>query len=231
MAYVALSSVVKADIAWNITKMRDQEKTLHPTPPTKVMDDELRNFVDQHLWGEHHQLKYSIPHNWKRIIQSIKFRAEYVDEATLMGEVVTVTVYNNASLLVGPPAHNDYVLNYYSSTNQADLVIPVAPDFHVVSDLVAHTRLHREIDARWQKVSNDVSIFLDKCKSLNEALKLWPDLRIYVSKEHLERLEEKRNGKKDVSAALAVLSNIDTAGAVSAAVGLTLQRAASMENL
>jgi hypothetical protein len=33
--------------------------------------------------------------------------------------------------------------------------------------------------------------FLGKCKSLNEALKLWPGVKMYIPREYIERVERK----------------------------------------
>jgi hypothetical protein len=69
----------------------------------------------------------------------------------------------------------------------------------------------REIEVRWSKVTDNVGKFLRNCKSLNEALKLWPDLRIYIPQYYLERVNKKPERKeKQESNAAAVLAEIDT---------------------
>jgi hypothetical protein len=48
-----------------------------------------------------------------------------------------------------------------------------------------------EIKAKWDKVERDIIDFLDKCKTLNEAVKLFPAVRMYVDRDDIERLERK----------------------------------------
>jgi hypothetical protein len=57
---------------------------------------------------------------------------------------------------------------------------------------------------------------LGACKSLNEALKLWPDVRIYIPKEFLERVERKVERTTNSGGAEAI-KKVDTDAAVSAA--------------
>lgn len=48
-----------------------------------------------------------------------------------------------------------------------------------------------EISKRWDKVSGDVVGFLKKCKTLNEAVKLYPGVKMYLSPDDIARLERK----------------------------------------
>lgn len=44
---------------------------------------------------------------------------------------------------------------------------------------------------KWQKVAIDVEDFLSKCSTLNEAIKLFPNIRMYTHKDDLERHDRK----------------------------------------
>jgi hypothetical protein len=48
-----------------------------------------------------------------------------------------------------------------------------------------------EIKAKWDKVDREIIEFFDKCKTLNEAVKLFPAVRMYVDRDDIERLERK----------------------------------------
>lgn len=68
----------------------------------------------------------------------------------------------------------------------------------------------QEVVCRWTKVRNDVRTFLESCKSLNEAVKLWPDVRRYINKSYLTKLDAKTEAaKKKESAAMEMLKNMD----------------------
>ena len=47
------------------------------------------------------------------------------------------------------------------------------------------------IKEKWAKVEKDILEFLNKCKTLNEAVKLFPGVRLYVQHDDLERLDRK----------------------------------------
>lgn len=47
------------------------------------------------------------------------------------------------------------------------------------------------IKAKWDKVERDILEFLGKCKTLNEAVRLFPGVRMYVHRDDLERLDRK----------------------------------------
>jgi hypothetical protein len=49
----------------------------------------------------------------------------------------------------------------------------------------------RDITARWNKIDSDIFEFLRKCKSLNEAVKLFPAIKMYLHVDDIARLERK----------------------------------------
>ena len=89
--------------------------------------------------------------------------------------------------------------------------IEAVPEDHPhLAELVAHELVAKEIKARWLANRKQVKEFLEACKSLNEALKLWPDLQRYVSPSDLQRISEKAEKPvKDQSAALDRLAAMD----------------------
>jgi len=44
---------------------------------------------------------------------------------------------------------------------------------------------------KWSKVESDILEFLGKCKTLNEAVRLFPGVRMYIQRDDLERLDRK----------------------------------------
>jgi hypothetical protein len=78
------------------------------------------------------------------------------------------------------------------------------------------------LNARWAKVSDDISEFLKKCKSLNEAVKLFPGVRMYISAEDAERLDRKveRQSQRKL-----IVESYDTDGLTAAAIAAKLAEA------
>ncbi len=69
--------------------------------------------------------------------------------------------------------------------------------------------LRRECSKRWEKVQAQVLKFLGSCKSLNEAIKLWPDVRRYIPKDYLKRVDTKVEKTKTKSSGADALAGMD----------------------
>lgn len=78
------------------------------------------------------------------------------------------------------------------------------------------------INARWKKVDYDITEFLKKCKSLNEAVKLFPNVTMYIDREDMERLNRKI---ERVSQRKAIVDDVDTDGLTAAAIAAKLAEA------
>lgn len=101
-----------------------------------------------------------------------------------------------------PPAHSDYAAFTVSIDD------PRLPE--EVKLMVHKLRERKEIEQRWNSVRSKVCDFLESCKSLNEAIKLWPEVEHYLPKHYIERLLQKREKTTTASKAIEVLGQIDT---------------------
>ena len=79
-----------------------------------------------------------------------------------------------------------------------------------------------DIDAKWEKVETDITEFLKKCKSLNEAVKLFPNVTMYIDAEDMQRLNRK---VERVSQRKAIVESYDTEGLTAAAIAAKLAEA------
>ena len=87
----------------------------------------------------------------------------------------------------------------------------------IVQECVVYYTKLTEMTNRWKVVESKVKEFLHSCKSLNEAVKTWPDVVMYVDKEDVERMGVKREKARE-SEALKALAAMDTDALVGAAV-------------
>jgi hypothetical protein len=78
------------------------------------------------------------------------------------------------------------------------------------------------INERWKKVSADITEFLKKCKSLNEAVKLFPNVTMYIDREDMERLNRK---VERASQRKLIVESYDTEGLTAAAIAAKLAEA------
>jgi ribosomal protein L35AE/L33A len=79
-----------------------------------------------------------------------------------------------------------------------------------------------DIDARWAKIETDIVEFLNKCKSLNEAAKLVPNVVMYIHSDDMERLNRKVERQ---SQRKAIVQSVDTEGLTAAAIAAKLSAA------
>lgn len=201
MAYVAISGALRSSVMRNINTMRDKELELFFS--AAVSPERVNVIEDWHLemaWGEHLPLKQVIPQEWCVMQADVHITTE--DENS---DRVTFKLIFDPKLPT-PPKSEPYAFRATLARTHP----------FVAPRLEAHKR-RLAVKKRWEKVKDDVGTFLGQCKSLNEALKLWPDLRVYIDQSDLNRVESKVVRSK-TSDALETLKKIDTDAAISSAV-------------
>jgi len=100
-----------------------------------------------------------------------------------------------------------------------NITVQVPVEHPLLQESIAHTRQVRDINTHWRKIGNDVVTFMRSAKSLNEALKLWPALELYIPESYVKKTAEKK-AKSDaaMSKAQEILAGIDTDNITAAAV-------------
>jgi hypothetical protein len=105
-------------------------------------------------------------------------------------------------------------------------IIRVSPEVSAqygMDKLIKYKADHEAIVERYRKVREDVATFLNKCRSLNEALKLWPAIAAYVDKDYVEKVNEvKPKGERRISEAMDALAKIDVDAVQATAVAARL---------
>lgn len=197
MAYVAISGEFIDRVKRKVYSMHQAELGILGGFDQKVSPDS--SLYLETVWGEHLNLRSSLPDRWKRHTDCLNIRFKMED-----GKVV-----NHSFSLTGDGETPPYFDNYTHK--------PVDMNHPEMREAVAYYRRKLEIDNRWMSVSDKVISYLHSCKSLNEAVKLWPDVVMYIDKQDLDRMGVKRERAKE-SAALEALKSLDTDELVGAAV-------------
>lgn len=83
--------------------------------------------------------------------------------------------------------------------------------------------VEKSINDKWAKVKTDMTEFLNKCKSLNEAVKLFPGVRMYIDREDIQRMERKIERPTQRAK---IVETVDTEGLTAAAIAAKLAMAA-----
>ena len=203
MAYVGISQSLLSDVRRNIHRMKEQELNTLPHYETSIsltpMDKVQVEMYEKLLWGEHYALKDVIPMEWRTELHELRVTA--VDEQQLAKIDIKFV-----PALMAPPTVNKYGTS-----------LKVDKDWPGVAELFIAYEVRRECNARWDKIKADVGNFLQASKSLNSALKMWPDLRVYIPADYLSRIEVKVSRVVSNDAA-EILKSIDTDTAVSSAI-------------
>jgi len=210
MAFVGISRDFMLRVNQKIESMRRAEiKTLGENRPELALNP-TDPFYMQTIWKEHAHLYAQMPKDWINRQENIRFKfkipgANRAKEHHNWFEFRAVSTSQDGFPV--PPRFTSY------EEKECDANHPM------VAGILDYALKLNDIDSRWETVQLKVVSFLQACKSANEAIKLWPDVKVYFDTEDVKRLEIKavRSGSKD-SAAAEALAGIDTGEIMSAAV-------------
>lgn len=210
MAFVGISKDFMQRVETKIEHMRHAEvKTLGDEKP-KLSIHNTDPFFMQTYWGAHAPLYAQMPKEWVHHNETayLKFK--------IPGAQRTREMDNWFDFHAKPTSSEGFPIPPRTSTYEARECDPTNP---IMADILDYALKLNEIDTRWETVKAKVTQFLHACKSANEAIKLWPDVKTYFDQSDIARLEVKttRAGSKD-SAAAEALAGIDTGEIMSAAV-------------
>jgi hypothetical protein len=207
MAYVSISAGLLADVVLKIHTMRDAERKPYIQSNSLTIDPDSP-FMVALIYGEHAHLKHQIPVGWLWTDNDI--RARFVD-TTSEGREFTHTLKIDFGRQVPLPRN----VTGYGDSGQNVITNLEAPEIKEYAD---KNRADMSIIDRWKIVEEQVTNFLKNCKSLNEGLKLWPQLSMYIPSDDIARVERKTAKVKEVSGAAASLATMDTDMLIGSAV-------------
>lgn len=206
MAFVGISNKLLSDVREACRRMCHAEQNTVGDVGYVLVDDNSSWFKEL-AYGEHVNLMGIIPKEWTK--RSTGYGSFIVRDGDERYELSVN--YDNSNGVSGlPPKFTDY------RGFTTDITNPRLPAD--VLDKIAKSKARHEIERRWNDVRTKVVEFLNSCKSLNEALKLWPEIEHYIPKEYMERVLQKREKSTTVSRAAEVLGSIDTQELTAAAV-------------
>ena len=219
MAYVAISGELKTSVKEQIKNLERKDVGAIPDVPSSVSLDTIPEDLKDKVWGEHRHLEAMMPKDWKVYRDDLTLKVKFVSDDSIVHNTTFEVMFKGDTLPCPPNTRP------YSFAVEVDEYYPMVAEYLVYRKKVA------EVETRWNKVKVDVMKFLENCKSLNEAIKLWPDIRIYIPKQYIERIEKKAERAVSNTSALDILKGIDTDGAVAAAIGARLASAAGGSNV
>ena len=187
MAYVAISGELIKRVSHKIANMRTKElKTIGEKPCNKF--DENSPYFLSLVWGEDLHLKDTLP---KR----------FMSKTDSFG-----VIYKNPNYREWIYFQNPLVTPPYCSS----AIDGIDWEHPELVELKKWLDTQDEIEQRWRKTTKDVTGFLEKCKSLNEAVKLWPDVEAYIDGFDMSRVNAKKEKTEKVNEAMEALKSLDT---------------------
>lgn len=217
MAYVSISRDLIERLRTTVDGMRTTEiraEIPQELPPIGDASD-LYNLG---CWGKDRvHLINTIPHDWLCAEETPTIRAKGL---VLDSDGNEITVTADASFKGATHAYRRPSTSYYdritSEFNIEELrALPetyFGRDYLISEyDKAVTTAL---IKARWNKIKEEMCTFLHKCKSLNEAVKLFPGVKMYLDRADVQRLEHKpqRQPREEL------LAGVDTGAMTAAAI-------------
>lgn len=217
MAYVAISNDLVNRVKNRIVSMRNAEIKNELPDIEKTYNIDASYLYNVGCWGaEHLHLMNLIPRDWLNQETSnyvaIKGEAEVEGATKEVGKTINfsgmTTAFRRPSTDYWNKAQSfltiEQLRHFPSNTPGCAEAIKRWEDAVTEANIIA----------RWKKVEEQMVAFLDKCKSLNEAVKLFPNIKLYLDVQDVQRMERKldRGPRKEL------IADIDLEAMTAAAV-------------
>lgn len=194
MAYVAVSQDLRNRVKTKIHKMRDAEIASELPELGKTFAIDASYLFNFGCWGKDNMhLLTAIPRDW--LCQEKSNYVVISGQADVEGEVQDVA--KSLSFTSMTNAYRRPSTDYWNKSSSTVLLEELlempstTPGRDEALKRWNDAVTEEGIKKRWAKVELDILAFLDKVKSLNEAVKLFPGIKLYVDMDDIERLERK----------------------------------------
>ena len=219
MAHVAISRDFINRVENKIVGMRNAELKALGEEPKLMLSTESQPVLNA-VWGKHLHLRNQLPSEWKNDSSSIRltFNTTSVQPKVEKDGTTTESPISCQFTIEAPQGSKfDFPPNTY--WHNIHMISDADVNHPDIKKAVDYGNAKAEIELRWHKVAQKVVGFFQSCKSMNEAVKLWPECKMYIDADDIRRFEVKvvKSGNKDSEAAK-VLAGIDTDELVGAAV-------------
>ena len=223
MATVYITHEVIRRVEAVIESMRFAEHAVELPNMFKTYNTDASRMFNTGCWGEEHvHLIHSIPKTWLPQAGSgtvcIWGSNDYG-----AGVRTTITFTNLSNAWARPAATHGNKWDSELSIEQVRAFPEETPGRAEALQRWDDAIVELALNQKWEKVRNDIIGFLKKCKSLNEAVKLFPAVRMYISVDDIQRLERKA---ERTAVRKSIVETIDTTGLTAAAIAAKLAQAA-----
>jgi hypothetical protein len=204
MSFVSISGNLTAEVRSRISSMRNAELAqLGENPANQISFTGNEAWLHERAWQGRLDLLTVLPEAWVARPE----RVDYVLHAMVGGQETIIHNFrcNTNKQIQLPPIYKNFSCPDVRIHFSEGETLPTE-----IEECLSYRLKQKEIELRWDKVKTAVGEFLSNCKSLNEALKLWPALKVYIPDHYLQRVEKKAERReKEKSDAMRILGSID----------------------
>lgn len=215
MAYVAISQNLINSTQNNIIKMRDKEKNAVTAPPERMPMSPKSANLELLVWGDHLRLRDQMPEDWKTTVTRVNAKIGF--DAGKADKNHCEFIFELTDSMEVPSCKNQSYYGFAVVVDEDSHLLPQA-----VREAVAHNKFCIQTNDKWADIREKVTKFLGSAKSLNEALKLWPAVALYVSDEFVDRVNNNPKREKTASKAEEIMASISIDDLTAAAVASKL---------
>jgi hypothetical protein len=190
MATVNITKEFKERVESRIRKMHHKELESELPHLNKPQQLDAAYLYHYGCWGKDHMhLVHELPKDWLGKIDDVQIAIKGVTEE---GKKTACTIR-----FTGVNGYKRPRDSYYSKAESEITYEDLAALPDVVTgkaEAMQAWEEHKQVvvlDTKWSKVKEDILEFLGKCKTLNEAVRLFPTVRLYIDRDDLERLDRK----------------------------------------
>jgi hypothetical protein len=220
MATVYITKELSNQIKRRIEKMRDHEVESDIPKHDKSVELDASELLMQASWGDHLHVLPQLPKDWLKKSMSQEINVITTGEDG-QEQKYCVTVGRLTNYYEIPTAER------WGAPRPQCTKAWLESKLHLVGaqemlERLSDKEVRTTIFSKWDKVNADIQLFLNKCKSLNEALRLWPALKMYVPEEYIDRVNhkvERRQRETDI------IETVDIGGLTAAAIAAKLSGA------
>jgi hypothetical protein len=209
MAFVGISERFIDEVGDKISKMRDAEiSALGGNTSDEIDYESNKQWMDNLLWDGRLDLKPLLPDTW--IPKHSRAYIQLIHQQGNDGNIIEV----GAGEFVCRFKEEIGAAPRYSTSYTPSLKVRFKDINEIPAALQAcvQYRLDKhQVASKWSQIKDKVITFFRSCKSVNEAIKLWPDVRMYIPTEYMERVERKAargpgSGPSDAMSVLATMN-------------------------
>ncbi len=217
MARVTISNTLVDSVNNNLKMFKHRELNQLHNPMDELSFSGNEPFIQEHMWEGRLDLQSLLPQSWLyKGKREVGFQFNCTDMVSKIDWYET-----DARIEIDFTTHP--VPRHMSEGRQIIRVSPEVSAQYGMDKLIKYKADYEAIVERYRKVREDVATFLNKCKSLNEALKLWPAIAAYIDKDYVDRVNEVRpKSERRISEAMDALAKIDVDAVQATAVAARL---------